>query len=201
MIYIILILFWLPVKILFPTKIIGKKNLIKGKAIMICNHRSLLDPIILTVAMPSIRLSFMGKKELFKGKLVSWFLKSLSVFPVDREKADLTSIKHTLHLLKKEKPVVIFPEGTRNKDEQNSEMLALKNGVSMLAIKGESPIVPIYIEKKIKLFRFNKMYIGEPFDLSEFKEQKLTQPVLDEASGKIKENIENLKEKSLTKGK
>ena len=117
MIYLLFILFLIPAKILFPTKVVGKKNLIKGKALMICNHRSLLDPIIMACAIPSIRLSFMGKKELFKNKFVGWFLKSLGVFPVDREKADLASIKHTLYLLKKEKPVVVFPEGTRNKSE------------------------------------------------------------------------------------
>lgn len=201
MIYLLIIIFYLPARILFPTKVVGRENLIKGKAIMICNHRSLLDPIMMVALMPSVRFSFMGKKELFKGRFKSWFLKSIGVYPVDRQNVDLTSIKHTLTILKNNKPVVIFPEGTRNKQSDDSEMLQLKNGVSMFAIKGDSPIVPMYFEKKVRLFRFNRFYIGQPFNLSEYKGEKLTQPVLDAASEKIKENLDKLREKSLAKGK
>lgn len=201
MIYLILILFYIPVKIFFPTKVVGKENLKKGKSIIVCNHTSWLDPILLVVAMPSIRLNFMAKKELFKGRFRSWFIKSLGGYPIDRGQTDITGIKNTLYLLKKERSVVIFPEGTRNKSENEGEMLAIKNGVSMLAIKGKSPIIPMFFKRKPKFLRFNKLYVGESFTLDEFNDKKLTQQVLDEASGKIKVNLDNLKEKSITKGK
>ena len=199
MYYLLIILFLIPFRILFPAKIVGKKNLIKGRAIIICNHRSLLDPLMMVALMPGKRLSFMAKKELFNNRFNSWFLKSIGAFPVDREKADLASIKHTLKLLKEDKQVVIFPEGTRNKSEEG--MLQLKNGVSMFSIKGDSPIVPMYFEKKIRLFRFNRLHIGEAFTLDEYKNEKLTQPVLDEASEKIKNEFEKIIEISKTKGK
>ncbi len=194
MFYIFYFLFYLPLRILFPTRVIGRKNICKGKTIIICNHRTLMDPILLLILIPR-RLSLMGKKELFDSAFKNWFLRIMGAYPIDRSGADITAIKNTLYLLKKGKAVVIFPEGTRNKGGEDEDMLKLKNGVSMLSIKSGSPIIPMYFEKKIKLFRMNKLYIGESFELSKFKGEKLTQNVLDDASVIIRDKMEKLRSK------
>jgi len=81
----------------------------------------------------------------------------------------------------------VFPEGTRNK--KSEELQEIKSGTAMLAIKAKVPVLPIHIAKRAKVFRRQRLYIGEPFDLSEFYDQKLSAEVLDAASKKIEEKL------------
>lgn len=192
----------LPIKILYPTKLIGKKNLPKGKAILACNHRSNLDPILLAVNTWEKKY-YLAKKELFKGKIKSGLLKSLGAIKVDRQTNDMGAIKNSLQVLKKNKKLVIFPEGKRN-DNINQEMGAIKQGVAMLAIKSQTPIVPVYIARKPKVFRRNKIFFGEPFSLEQFYGLKLSAEVLNEATNIVEmkmQEIQDIAFKSLTKKK
>ena len=179
---------FLPLTIFFPTIVRGRKNMIRGKAIFTANHRSNMDPVL--VYLKSYRrLRFVSKKELFKKKFPSWYLKQLGCIPIDRQNTDITATKEILKTLKDNKTVGIFPQGTRTQDED----MEIKSGVCMFAIKSKAPIVPIYIKKKPKLFIFNTIYVGEPFELDKFYDQKLTKEVLEEASKIVVEKFEELK--------
>ena len=71
--------------------------------------------------------------------------------------------------------------------------MAVKNGACMFAIKTKTPILPCFILKHQKLFRFNKLIVGEPFELSEYYDKKLDKETLDEASQVIIEKLTALK--------
>ena len=93
-----MILVWPFFTIFFPTKVYGKKNLIKGKCIWACNHQSNNDIFVLATKLFA-RVYILGKKELFKNKFVGGFLKKLGGIPVSRGEADITaSKKKTSHL-------------------------------------------------------------------------------------------------------
>ena len=68
----------------------------------------------MAVDLVNKKINFMAKKEWFKGKFKNWLFRSLGAIPVDREKPDFASIKACLKVLKDDKPLVVFPEGTRN---------------------------------------------------------------------------------------
>ncbi|MDN8940728.1 lysophospholipid acyltransferase family protein, partial [Staphylococcus aureus] len=70
------------------------------------------DPVFLAIIFSS-KIKFMGKKELFENKFLAVFLRSIGVFPIDREGRDLKSLKNSIKLLKDGKVLGIFPEGTR----------------------------------------------------------------------------------------
>ena len=143
----------------------------------------------------------MTKAELFKNKFVGSFFKSLGMYPINRQQADLKAVKHTLNLLKKEKAVCIFPEGTRI---ENTEMNEAKNGVAMFALKTKSPIVPSLFVKKPGIFRFNTYLIGEPFilsDMEQFKDKPINKETLAQATDIITEKMRELKENYLNKKK
>lgn len=192
----------LPIKILYPTKIIGKKNVPKGKAIIASNHRSNMDAVLLAVNTWEKKY-YLAKKELFKGKIKSGLYRSFGAIKIDRQSNDVSAIKNSLSVLKKDKKLVIFPEGKRV-DNPNEEMGEIKRGIVMLAIKGKAPIVPMYIAKKPKVFRRNKIFFGQPFTLEEFYGRKLDAQVLEQAT-KIVETkmmeIQDIALKSLTKKK
>ena len=75
---------WLPLRICFPTRVFGKKNLPKKQGfVLTCNHYSNMDPMILDACLNK-KIRFLAKKELFKNKFSSWFMKKIGAFPVDR---------------------------------------------------------------------------------------------------------------------
>ena len=194
--YILITIAFLPLTIFFPTIVKGRKNLKKGKAIFTANHRSNMDPIIVYLKA-NRKMHFVAKKELFKSKFSSWFLKGLGCIKIDRQGTDINATKEILKTLKDNKTVGIFPQGTRTQEED----MEIKSGVCMFAIKSKTPIVPIYIKKKPKFLIFNTLYVGEPFELDKFYDQKLTKEVLEEATIIVAQKYEELKEKYAKKKK
>ena len=185
---------YLPMAMVYPTKIVGRKNLPKGKVIITLNHTSNLDAIVLILNTWEKKY-FLAKKELFVSKARSWFLKKMGAIKIDREIADVSAIKEAFKVLKNNKKLVIFPEGTRNKTEELN-LQQVKHGAAMIAIKTKTPIVPLWIFNRPKAFRKTKILIGEPYELDEFYGQKLSDEVLEKASAKVAEKLNETKEQA-----
>ena len=131
-------------------------------------------------------------------------LKKMGVVPVDRSGADISSIKTALTLLKNDNIFMLFPEGTRNKGDE-SEMLQLKNGLVMLAIKSQAPVRVSLLWRKPRFLKKNYLFVGEEFDLSQFYGQKLSNDVMAQASKIVEQNLyakwmEEAKELAAKKG-
>lgn len=184
------------VLILFPTKVCGRKYLkmTKKQATIYCaNHQTNNDAVILKAkVMP--RAKIMAKKSLFKFKPFGWLLKKFGAYPVDRGGNDISSVKYTLKILKENKKLLLFPEGTRIK---NADAIDIKNGAVMFALKTDSYVVPTYFRKITMPFVFNKYLIGKPFkfsDMEEFKDKKIDKELLDKASEYLVSKMKELKE-------
>lgn len=188
-----LTLIWLPITLLFPTRLIGKKNIVKGKSIWACTHQSNADIMVLATKTFT-RMYALGKVELFKNKVFGGYLKRLGCVPVNRGQADITAVKTVLRILKeKQKPMVIFPTGTRTSSIEEIENL--KNGVVMFALKSQAPIVPVALVRKAKIFRRNRLVFGEPIDITPYLERAKDKTVYEELNKIISERIENLVKK------
>ena len=187
---------------MYPTKFVGKKRISKGPCIIASNHTSNMDAVLLA-SHTWEKKYYLAKKELFENKFVGFFAKKWGGISIDRQGNDVGAMRECLKTLKNGKKLVIFPEGTRqnNEDMQLGEM---KQGTAMFAIKSKSPIVPMFIAKKPRFLRFNRVYFGEPFELSEFYDKRLSAEELAKASKIVEEKINELREfviKSLTKKK
>ncbi len=185
-------LLWIPLSIMHPTKIIGKKNLPKGKAILSANHRSNWD-IVLYLLHTRKKVKILAKKELFKNKFFGAILRYLGGIEIDRDANDINAIKQCMKALKENKQLFIFPEGTRLKNE-NEVLGEIKSGLALIAIKTKTPIVPIWIEKKPKLFHRSVYHIGQPYELSQFYGVKLDEETLERANQIIREKMLELRE-------
>ncbi len=193
--YIVYILLWIPLHLIFPTKIIGKKNLPKkGKMIFSANHQTVNDVLIVGIHLPR-KFKYMGKGPLFKNRFIGWFLTKMGAYPVHHGQNDIASVKKTLKFLKEDRAVCIFPEGSRlTSDEKNQ----LQNGVVMFSLKSKAPIVPAMFMKKTLAFRKNTLMIGKPlklYDQAEFQNIKLDKATLEKASNILREAIYSLKRK------
>ncbi len=155
------IITWLPIRIMYPTVVKGRTKFIKGKAVVVGNHQSNADPVLIFTVFWR-RMHYLAKKELMSNKLTNWFFSKMGAISVNRQSVDLSSIKKSLRALKENKALVVFPEGGRR---ENSFTDDIKNGAAMFALKADAPIVPMYFVKKPRLFRFNKLIVGDPIYL------------------------------------
>jgi 1-acyl-sn-glycerol-3-phosphate acyltransferase len=102
-------------RLLFAYRVQGARQVPRtGPLLLLANHQSYLDPLILPVACPR-RLRFMARDTLFTGGL-GWLIDSLGAIPIDRDGASITGIKRTLKCLGEGQAVLVFPEGTRSGD-------------------------------------------------------------------------------------
>lgn len=185
------IIFWLPAKLLYPTKIIGKKNLPKKKAIIACNHQSNLDAVLFYLNT-GFKFYTLVKAELYKKRFSRWLFSKLYTIPVNRKENDLGAIKQCLKVLnQKDKPLLIFPSGTREEDAKTLDHF--KNGTSMIAVKTQSDIIPIAFNRKPGIFRRTKIYVGEKIEISKFLNQdKDKNEIYNDITNEIKKSINNL---------
>ena len=181
------ILLWIPLSIMHPTFIYGRKNRPKGKAILCSNHRSNWD-IVNYLLHTKEKVVILAKKELTKNKFFGFILKHLGTIFIDREGNDINAIKECMKALKAGKKLFIFPEGTRLKDE-SAIMGEIKSGLALIAIKTKTPIVPMWVVQKPRLFRKSQCIIGKPFELSEFYGKKLDEETLNEANNIVRDKM------------
>lgn len=149
--------------LLFRPVIYGKENLrIQDKAIIIANHKTMLDPVLLALITPRV-IHFMAKKEIFDTKIGNIFFRSLCAFPVNRKAVDLQSLKNALQVLNKGKVFGIFPEGKR---EVSNSLDEFEKGTALLAIRSGAPVVPVYIHPDTYKKWRPLIMVGKPIDVN-----------------------------------
>lgn len=155
------IVLWPVIHLLFLPSVRGRERIPQGNAVFCCNHSSNWDPLLIMItAGYGHQLFALAKAEISHWPVVGWILKTAGMIFVDRGKADIGAIKSALKYLKGGRQILVFPEGTRVSEEESA---AAKGGVSMLAVRTGSPIVPIYLDSQKKLFHRTHIVFGEPY--------------------------------------
>lgn len=178
--------------IIWPTKIYFKDNFPKNtKAIVVCNHYTALDPCVIISKLLGKNGKVLMKDEIMKNPVIAKIATELGCIPVKRGEADIAAVKSILGALAKNQPVLIFPEGTRNRSG-SKEMLPLKQGVATFALKAKAPIVPLLYYKKTGPFKRNILIVGAPFYLDEYYDQK-PNAVKEEVTDVIRDEMNKLR--------
>lgn len=182
---------WPFVNILYPRKVYGRENVPGAGAYLFCaNHSSSTDPFLLAYSVGvKNQVHFMAKAELFRIPLVGLLLRAAGMFPVDRKGGGAAAVKGAMKLLKADKKVGMFPEGTRVTAEEES---AAKAGAVRLSARMNAPIVPVYIPRNKKPFRRNKIVIGKPYDIG--LEKSASSEEFDQAANDLMAKIRELGE-------
>ena len=141
----------------------------EGQYIIVSNHISNVDPIILCSVLKKQQPHYMAKKELFKVPVLKGIIKAMGAFPVNRGGVDVSAIKHSIKLLEEGKCIGIFPQGHRYKGVDPKET-DVKTGAAMLACKTQTQILPCFLKtKKRKLAFLSRVdvIIGKPISFEE----------------------------------
>jgi glycerol-3-phosphate dehydrogenase (NAD(P)+) len=110
----------------------------RGAVIIVSNHRSFLDPFIVSACVHR-PVYYVAKKELFGDRLQGWFLNGLGAFPIRRGESDEESMATARMLLERGQALLIFPEGTRTRRERLGKP---RSGAGRLALETGAPVVP-----------------------------------------------------------
>lgn len=112
-----------------------------GRFMLVCNHVSLADPVVLLRVFTGKQLAFISKKENQSMFLVGKVMHKMLCQPIDREndKAALKTIIRCIQILREDKAsVAVFPEGYIHEDKK---LHHFRSGVFKIAKKTEVPIV------------------------------------------------------------
>lgn len=159
--------------IIYKIEITGEENIPQNEGIIIApNHIHFVDPLIIGSFYKGHPYA-MAKKELFKNPILSRIIRHLGAFPVDRDGNDIKAIKQSLKLLKENKALVIFPEGTRN-DLPGKNHREGKAGTTLIAIRSKVRIVPVTIDSNFKFRDRVRIIYHEPISLEKYYGSRLT---------------------------
>ena len=134
--------------LIFRPKVIGKSNIPKNGSIVLAgNHTNNLDSVML-IAVVSRQVHFLAKIELFKG-IFGVIVKAMGCIPVNRKIHDKDALKSAKEVLKNNKVIGIYPEGTINRTDDI--IMPFKIGAVKMAKDTNTKIVPFVITGKYNI--------------------------------------------------
>ena len=134
--------------LIFRPKVIGKSNIPKnGSVVLAGNHTNNLDSVML-IAVVSRQVHFLAKIELFKG-IFGVIVKAMGCIPVNRKIHDKDALKSAKEVLKNNKVIGIYPEGTINRTDDI--IMPFKIGAVKMAKDTNTKIVPFVITGKYNI--------------------------------------------------
>ena len=123
-------------------RVAGAGNLpATGSAIVVANHPSDVDPILLAVALPRT-IHFLADEVQLRRGFVGPVIERLGAIPVHQGAPARAALERALSLLDEGKTVGIFAEGDLHR---RAKPAAFHNGVAFLAARSGAPVVPVAI--------------------------------------------------------
>ena len=182
-----------------PHWVDGEKIPAEGGCLVVFNHISEVDPLIAAHIMYDHgRLPrYLAKANLFKSKLLGFFLRAAGQIPVERlSKNAAGAFDAAVAAVRAGELVVVYPEGTITRDPELWPMVG-KSGAARIALETRCPVVPIGqwgaqevlapYARKPDLFprKTIEMKVGDPVDLSDLYAQERTTAVVNQATDRI----------------
>ena len=117
------------------------------------NHRSFFD-VVITYTKVARVTGYIAKKEIEKVPLLRNWMRNLHCLFLDRKdiKAGLKTILEAIELMKCGISICIFPEGTRNKNADDLELLPFHDGSFKIASKTGCAIIPMALNNTVEIF-------------------------------------------------
>ena len=111
----------------------------QGPALLLVNHQSYLDPIIL--GLPLTRpIVMLARENLFGIPVLGPYLRGLYGMPIDRDNPGTQAIRELLRRLDHGFLVAVYPEGTRG---FATEMGPIKPGFISILRRADVPVIPV----------------------------------------------------------
>ena len=138
---------FLVARVCYRFRIRGDANIpTEGAAVLVCNHVSFIDPVLLMAASPR-PIRFIMDHAIFRIPLLGWFFRLAKAIPIAPQKVDAATYEQAFaragEALDAGELVCIFPEGGITRD---GEMGEFKGGVMKLLESHPVPVVPLALQ-------------------------------------------------------
>jgi len=114
-----------------------------GAAIVVANHMSGVDPLLL-IAASNRPLRFLIAREEYQRFGMQWLFRAAGCIPVDRDGRPEKSLRQALKALQQGEVIAIFPHGRIHLDSDPPRKL--KAGFARLAAWSGAPVYPVRID-------------------------------------------------------
>ncbi|HVU93355.1 MAG TPA: lysophospholipid acyltransferase family protein [Jatrophihabitans sp.] len=172
----------------------------QGPVIVVTNHVSHIDPFLVSkFVLDAARVPrFLAKESIFEVPAVGWAMRKMGHIPVKRGTVDARqSLAKAVEALENGGVIVLHPEGTVTRDPDGWPMIGKTGAARLATLVPDVPVVPLaqwgvqeqfdLYKKKVKLFPRPRhvISVGEPIDLSAFRDRQPTVSVLKEVTDVI----------------
>ncbi|AMM24336.1 MFS transporter [Variovorax sp. PAMC 28711] len=147
--YLLRFVSWVLSRFVYRFKVNGDEHIpTEGAAILICNHVSFIDAVLLMAASPR-PIRFLMDHQIFKVPVLGWLFKLAKAIPIAPQKEDPAAYEaafaQAVGVLREGDLLAIFPEGALTRD---GELQPFRGGVmkivEMARSQGiEAPLVPM----------------------------------------------------------
>jgi len=182
---------------------------VRDGALVIVNHRSPIDPILVFSGSPLKSEGFRVRRPEFLtaseycalGGFPGFVTRTMRVIAVDRKGRDMGPVKEALRRLKEGRLVGIFPEGRINDVGDGRRLLPGNPGVAWLALHSRLPVYPVFIHgapqganmiAPFHTFSRVRVTYGSAVDLSAWYGRRITQDLLQEVTGVLMRRLAEL---------
>ncbi|MFC0336610.1 hypothetical protein SAMN05421848_0802 [Kushneria avicenniae] len=114
----------------------------EGAAIVVCNHVSFMDALVMGGASPR-PLRFLMDKPIYESPWLNWFFRMAGAIPVASERRDPKGMRRALDMVSKAlqngEVVMLFPEGRLTRDGRMNEF---RRGIDLILKRDPVPVVP-----------------------------------------------------------
>ena len=173
---------WLLPKIVMPylrMSVEGQGNVPESEPVIFAaNHLSFIDSIVLPLSVPR-PIYYLAKADYFESWRTRWFFRGAGTVPTKRGKGEgRGALEAGVEILRSGDPIGIYPEGTRSPD---GRLYRGKTGPVRMALEADVRIIPVGIEgtdqaQPIGQYKISRhpvtVRLGEPLDLSRYREQR-----------------------------
>jgi len=142
----------------------GRDKIRKGTTyVIISNHQSMLDTILINNIR--YRYKWISKIENEKVPFIGWYLKMADYISVNRgdELSKQAMLEKSLNCLHRGTSIMIFPEGTRSRD---NEIGFYKRGAFQLAMQANVAILPVLIDGTGGILPKHGLRIGNGYQIN-----------------------------------
>jgi 1-acyl-sn-glycerol-3-phosphate acyltransferase len=134
-------------RLIYRFKVTGDQHIpTNGAAILVCNHVSFIDAVLLMAASPR-PMRFIMDYRIFKTPVLGWFFKLTKAIPIAPQREDAASYEQAFlrarEVLADGELLCIFPEGGITRD---GELAEFKGGVMKLLESSPAPVVPMALQ-------------------------------------------------------
>lgn len=171
-------------KVLWPWRVEGARNLWDASAeggkgrVIVMNHVSMLDPVVVYITewVHGRRVRCVYKSEFDDVRVATWLFTRAGAIPVRRGTADIKVVRRAQRSLDRGEDVLIFPEGTRVKSDD--EEVELHGGFALMAQLAKARVLPVAIvgarditTRTRRVPHFHRVYLkaGAPIGFDEIE--------------------------------